>query len=183
MLASPKNRWRLRVHAGSVAAIFAGQALPLIKLRFWGSRIGRGTSAQKLIHDRLTVACSWTVRGLGLDLNTDKSRTRPRSRTDNGCGLFTDTANPCQRLVRGQVHVRGLPVSLSATAENCAALARPLRALQVLMKIRGKAYGRLNSFRRANAPMSQPDRTMNLVSQRHLCRIVLWQSDSCEHIR
>jgi hypothetical protein len=30
--------------------------------------------------------------------------------------------------------------------------------------------------------MLQPDRTMNLVSQRHLCRAVFRQSDSCEHI-
>jgi hypothetical protein len=29
--------------------------------------------------------------------------------------------------------------------------------------------------------MSQPDCTNDLVSQRHLCRVVFRQSDSCEH--
>jgi hypothetical protein len=31
--------------------------------------------------------------------------------------------------------------------------------------------------------MSPPDCAMNLVSQRHLYRVVIWQSDSCEHMR
>jgi hypothetical protein len=44
--AATYNRPLIRAHS----AVFTGQALPLIRLRFWGSRIGRGISGQKLLH-------------------------------------------------------------------------------------------------------------------------------------
>ena len=123
----------------TVTPSFRTQALPLNKLRFWGSRMSRGISAQKLLRARSSVACSWTVRGLGLDVDTDKSRARPRHGLiitadfrSHGQSVFTSCArpSPCSRTAR----------CLPATAKNGAALAWLLRALKSLKEIRGKAY-------------------------------------------
>jgi len=110
----------------TVTPSFHTQALPLIRLRFWGSRIGREISAQKLLRAKLSIACLRTVHTRGLWAGLDWTWTR----INRGRGHGLPRANSCSRLVRGK----------SATAENCAALARLLHALQVLMKIRGKAY-------------------------------------------
>jgi len=71
------------------------------------SRNFRAKIASLLIVRFLFAECprTWTEQRLGLPIACR------RLWTDCDCGLFAVTANPCSRLVRGQVHVCGLPVA------------------------------------------------------------------------
>ena len=90
------------------------------------------------------MACSWTR------LFTRTARGQSASVaavTDcRNCGLCVDTDNPCSRLVHDESTVADCPCPCPRLWKMARLLARILRALQVLMKIRGKAYGRLSSF-------------------------------------
>ena len=65
---------------------------------------------------------------------------------------------------------------------SCAYMARLLRALQVLMEIRGNAYGKLKSFQPGECPHVAAGLQDEFCVARTPLTHFFLQNDSCEHI-